>query len=57
MAADNLHYYKRAGFQFVGEMNIVAPENVANAYADYLQKAIDDVLGAVEPIMVFKDHP
>ena len=32
-------------FQFVGEMNIVAPGHVKDAYADYLQQAIDDVLG------------
>ena len=30
--------------QFVGEMNIVAPGHVQQAYADYLQQAIDDVL-------------
>ena len=33
-------------FQFVGEMNIVAPGHVRDAYAEYLQQAIDDVLGA-----------
>lgn len=32
-------------FQFVGEMNIIAPGHVKDAYADYLQQAIDDVLG------------
>ena len=32
-------------FQFVGEMNIVAPGHVKDAYAEYLQEAIDDVLG------------
>ncbi len=32
-------------FQFVGEMNIIAPGHVKDAYADYLQEAIDDVLG------------
>ena len=32
-------------FQFVGEMNIVGPGNVKDAYAEYLQQAIDDVLG------------
>ena len=32
-------------FQFVGEMNIIAPEHIRDAYADYLQEAIDDVLG------------
>ena len=32
-------------FQFVGKMNIVAPEYVREAYARYLQDAIDDVLG------------
>ena len=31
-------------FQFVGKMNIVAPEYVREAYAGYLQEAIDDVL-------------
>ena len=31
--------------QFVGEMNIVAPGHVKDAYAEYLQEAIDDVLG------------
>ena len=31
--------------QFVGEMTIVAPGNVKDAYAGYLQEAIDDVLG------------
>ena len=32
-------------FQFVGEMNILSPGHVKDAYADYLQEAIDDVLG------------
>lgn len=32
-------------FQFVGEMNIISPGHVKDAYADYLQEAIDDVLG------------
>lgn len=32
-------------FQFVGKMSIVAPEYVREAYAGYLQEAIDDVLG------------
>ena len=32
-------------FQFVGEMDIVAPGHVRDAYAEYLQEAIDDVLG------------
>ena len=32
-------------FQFVGEMNIVSPGHVKDAYAEYLQEAIDDVLG------------
>ena len=32
-------------FQFVGEMNIVSPGHVVDAYADYLQEAIDDALG------------
>ena len=31
--------------QFVGEMTIIAPGNVKDAYAEYLQEAIDDVLG------------
>ena len=31
--------------QFVGEMNIIAPGHVKDAYAGYLQEAIDDVLG------------
>lgn len=31
--------------QFVGEMTIIAPGHVKDAYADYLQEAIDDVLG------------
>lgn len=35
-------------FQFVGEMNIIAPGHVKDAYAEYLQEAIDDVLGAEE---------
>lgn len=30
--------------QFVGEMNIIAPGHVKDAYAGYLQEAIDDVL-------------
>ncbi len=33
-------------FQFVEEMTIVAPEQIAEAYAYYLQQAIDDVLGS-----------
>ena len=32
-------------FQFVGEMNTIAPERIVNAYAEYLQEALDDVLG------------
>ena len=32
-------------FQFVGEMNIISPGHVKDAYAEYLQQAIDDVLG------------
>ena len=32
-------------FQFVGEMNIISPGYVKDAYAEYLQEAIDDVLG------------
>lgn len=32
-------------FQFVGEMNIISPGHVKDAYAEYLQEAIDDVLG------------
>ena len=31
--------------QFVGEMNIISPGHVKDAYAEYLQDAIDDVLG------------
>ena len=31
--------------QFVGEITIVAPGHVKDAYAEYLQEAIDDVLG------------
>ena len=31
--------------QFVGEMTIIAPGNAKDAYAGYLQEAIDDVLG------------
>ena len=31
--------------QFVGEMTIIAPNHIRQAYADYLQEAIDDVLG------------
>ena len=31
--------------QFVGEMTIVAPEHVRQAYAEYLTEAIDDALG------------
>ena len=31
--------------QFIGEMNIVAPGHVKDAYAEYLQDGIDDVLG------------
>ena len=31
--------------QFVGEMTITGPGHVKDAYADYLQEAIDDVLG------------
>lgn len=31
--------------QFVGEMNIIAPGHVKDTYAEYLQEAIDDVLG------------
>lgn len=32
-------------FQFVGKMNILAPEHVREAYAGYLEEALDDVLG------------
>lgn len=32
-------------FQFVGKMKIVGPEHVREAYAGYLQEAIDDALG------------
>ena len=31
--------------QFIGEMTIVAPGHVRDAYADYLQEGIDEVLG------------
>ena len=31
--------------QFVGEMTIIAPGNIKDAYAGYLQEALDDVLG------------
>ena len=32
-------------FQYAGEMTIASPEHVREAYADYLQQALDDVLG------------
>ncbi len=32
-------------FQFVGQMNIISPEHVREAYAGYLEEALDDVLG------------
>ncbi len=32
-------------FQFVGKMSIVCPEYVREAYAGYLEEALDDVLG------------
>ena len=32
-------------FQFVGQMEIVAPEHVRVAYAGYLEEALDDALG------------
>ena len=32
-------------FQFVGQMEIVAPEHVRVAYAGYLEEALDEVLG------------
>ena len=32
-------------FQFVGKMNIEAPEHVRRSYAGYLEEALDDVLG------------
>ena len=32
-------------FQFVGKMSIMAPEYVREAYAGYLEEALDDVLG------------
>lgn len=32
-------------FQFVGQMNIIAPEHVREAYAGYLGQALDDALG------------
>ena len=32
-------------FQYTGEMTVIAPEHVREAYAGYLQEALDDVLG------------
>lgn len=32
-------------FQYVGKMSIIAPEHVREAYAGYLQEALDEVLG------------
>lgn len=32
-------------FQYVGKMNIVSPEHVREAYANYLKEALDDLLG------------
>lgn len=32
-------------FQFVGKMSIICPEHVREAYAGYLEEALDDVLG------------
>ena len=32
-------------FQYVGKMSIVAPEHVREAYAGYLEEALDDALG------------
>ena len=32
-------------FQFVGKMSILAPEHVREAYAGYLEMALDEVLG------------
>ena len=32
-------------FQYVGKLSIQVPENVKEAYAKYLQEAIDDVPG------------
>lgn len=32
-------------FQFVGKMSILAPEHVREAYAGYLEEALDDALG------------
>ena len=32
-------------FQFVGQMSIVGPEHVREAYAGYLEEALDDALG------------
>ena len=32
-------------FQFVGEMKIIKPAHIVEAYAEYLQEAIDDALG------------
>ena len=31
--------------QFVGEMTVIGPESMRSAFADYLQQALDDVLG------------
>lgn len=32
-------------FQYTGEMTVIAPEHVREAYAGYLQEALDDALG------------
>lgn len=32
-------------FQYTGQMTVIAPENVREAYAGYLQEALDEVLG------------
>lgn len=32
-------------FQYVGKMSIISPEHVREAYAGYLEEALDDVLG------------
>ena len=31
--------------QFVGEMTVIGPESIRSTFADYLQQALDDVLG------------
>ena len=32
-------------FQYVGEMTLVGPDHVCQAYAGYLEQALDEVLG------------